>query len=242
MKLLFIKVNADFLKQFLRLLIPNGIEFGVVEYFNDALSILKTNEYNLIICDIDRPKNKNEDASHIQLINFLNENHLQTKIVMLTSKSDPVFLKNYLYRYIFGFIYKNNSVIDINKQFNFILNSIKNIRLNRKFVRVKPALTENVILKIKADNVNLEYNITDLSVKGVAFKLNPGLQTLISGKYYSNMEISINNKILNVDGKCLLKEKFGFIIFNKLANYIENLLCKYIADKMVEFNDEKFIT
>ncbi len=240
MNILFVKLNKNYLSQFSKFLIPMGIKFKHAETFNDAIEIIKTSRQFLIFTDIDYPYTQLNDITNDIFMSLIKKLFGScSNVILLTSHQDISFLENFIYEGILGIVYKSSQIYEMAKQFCFILKSVPDIKYCREFVRVKPDPHENAQINVfsPSKGVNFKTNISDLSIKGVAFKQDNKLQIFAqNGESFENIELFLNNRIVPVSGKIIKKGEYAFIIFEKLKNYSEQLLCRYVAEKMVSEN------
>ena len=124
MKVLFIKLNTRYIKQFAKVLIHSGKEFGFIDSYYEALKILDNNQYDLIITDIDNPPNYKDISSNNFFSELYNSNEKHKNISIMTSHIDGSVLNEYIERGILGIIYKNENIHEVTKQFCFILNAV----------------------------------------------------------------------------------------------------------------------
>jgi|GEM_PF-4611604 len=236
MKVLFIKLNNTYIKHFAKILIPSNIEFGLTDSYYNALKVIDNNYYNLIVCDIDSTASYNDITSISFLKELKNHSHEHINIAVMTDNTEFSILDTFIENNITGIIYKNKTISDIVKQFYFIINSLPDN--TRKYVRVKPAKHEIILTKIYIPNIglNLIGYVTDLSLKGFAFTINvKNLPDNNFGQYIENIKLILGNNTIDINGNLIVRNDMALILYEKLPKFSEQLLCNYVAEKLVSY-------
>lgn len=198
MKILYIEDNVAHVELTLRSLEIHGAEFDLqtAKNIREAFSLLKTTEYDVILCDHSLP-----DGSGLDVIQFVHERGIATAIVLITNQEDAKTAVAAL---------KAGAVDYVVKQSNYLHRLpiiLQNACSQTQIERQKLALRES---EYRYRNIfeNSAEGIFQSSVEGKFLSVNPAMAKIYGYDSPEDMVNSITNISKQIHVNAASREKF----------------------------------
>jgi CheY-like chemotaxis protein len=225
---------------FLSVLLPQGHE---VYIHNSKEGIFKTGYSrvpDLLIIDYDSP----EYSGLSGLEEIRQDPKLRpARIVLFSTESGLDFVKATMRFGVVGYLPKPISQEEIRESLEQIISSSTGGGKRREFVRVKPAIGENVDFELFLDDVSagIGGTVMDISIGGVACRLrNPKRAgEIVMGQTYARMDITLSRDAriqVEVTAVIARGDTVAFRI-SQMGDDSLRLLCRYIYKRLVEGED-----
>ena len=235
---------AEYKKQICESLSQNLLLLGVIGIsatsYEQIIPILKSNEINYLIIDVD-----NHIIQAEKVFNFIKDNNLnKIKIIIHTVQTQAGILSIYKNIYISGYLfkpYKEKTAILI---INSLIKKLENRIEKRKHIRIKPDLNDllRVHFRIPGKNKLITCKVIDLSLGGVALQLYQNIPDpeLKIGKKIFDMTLTMRNEQIHLQGIVTKKKsQFCSIKINFKLNKDVKKVSQYIINQLntnINFN------